>query len=334
MQPGRFLFTLSIVALSSLACTATIQPIASPAEVRVEELWTPVDRSGPVDAFYGPWGSDSAPAAGVEYRFVKPKTSGVNPGMTVVDPSGRTWSVKQAPHDGRQSEGPIEVVVSRILSLAGYHQPPVYYLGSFTLVDTFGRRREPGGRFRLNHPDLEEGNTWSWQRNPFVGTRPHQGLIVILMLLNASDLKNSNNSIFEARRAGGVERRYVVRDLGTALGGTGRLQPRRGDLELFERLPFATGLRDGHVTFGNYAGRHQELIRGRISAEDVTWACARLDEIRSAEWRDAFRAGDYPPPIAERYIRRIQQKVAEARTLIAAPGRPEGRERRGRSLRR
>jgi hypothetical protein len=274
-----------------------------------------------VDAYYGPWGAEAAPAPAVEYRFVKPKTSGVNPGMTVIDPGGRKWSVKQAPHDDRGDEGPIEVVVSRILSLAGYHQPPVYYLPSFTLVDTFGRRREPGGRFRLSHPAFKERETWSWQNNPFIGSRPYQGLLVILMLLNSSDLRDTNNSIFELRHDDGTgELRYVVRDLGTALGGTSRYQRRRGDLELFERLPFATGLRDGYVVFDNYAGWGQDLFRGRITGADVEWACQRLDDIRLLEWRDAFRAGHYAEATALRYIARIRQKVGEARALVAAGG--------------
>jgi hypothetical protein len=317
MSPRTLLWTLPFVAVSWPMCTARIQPTVSPAEVRMEELWTAVDRSGPVDAFHGPWGADAAPVPDVEYRYVKPKTSGVNPGMTVVDPAGRKWSVKQAPHDDRGSEGPIEVVVSRILSLAGYHQPPVYHLPSFTLVDTFGRRTEPGGRFRLDHPTFKERGTWSWRQNPFVGTRPYQGLLIILMLLNASDLKTDNNSVFELRHPDGTrEVRYVVRDLGTALGGTGRYQRRRGDLALFEQLPFATGMRDGYVAFDQYAGWHQDLYRERMMAEDVEWACRRLDTIGQDEWRDAFRAGAYPPPTAARYITRIRQKVVEARALI------------------
>jgi hypothetical protein len=301
--------------------TAQTQPAAPAAEARLEQLWTPVDRSRPVDALYGPWGAASAPEPQAAYRYLKPKTSGVNPGMTVVDPAGRKWSVKQAPHDDRGDEGPIEVVVSRILSLAGYHQPPVHYLPAFTLVDTFGRRTEPGGRFRLDHPDFKEQHSWSWRQNPFIGTRPYQGLLVILMLLNSSDLRDTNNSIFEHRQDNGtLEPRYVVRDLGTSLGGTSRYQKHRGDLALFERLPFATGMRDGHVVFDSYAGWNQELFRGRIARADVEWACQRLDDIQLPEWRDAFQAGGYPEAIAVRYIARIRQKLGEARALVA-PGR-------------
>ena len=99
--------------------------------------------------------------------------SGINPGMTVRDPLGREWSVKQAGAE-TPDEGPVEVALSRILSTVGYHQPPVYYLPSFTLEDDWGTHVEPGGRFRLKLKTLKDRGEWSWQQNPFVGTRPQR----------------------------------------------------------------------------------------------------------------------------------------------------------------
>ena len=155
------------------------------------------------------------PIHGAVYTFVEAKRGGVNPGMTVRDPAGRIWKVKQPPLVGRRAEGPIEVVLSRVLSAVGYHQPPVYYLRAFTVADDSGTRRTVGGRFRLNDPSLKDVGDWSWQQNPFVGTRPYQGLLVILLMFNSSDLKNSNNTLYEFRpSAARTERWYVVRDLG------------------------------------------------------------------------------------------------------------------------
>ena len=34
--------------------------------------------------------------------------------------------------------------------------------------------------------------------------------------------------------------------------------------------------------------------------------------LTDAQWRDAFRAGNYPEYMADRFIRRIKQKVGEA----------------------
>ena len=176
-----------------------VSPTAAPGEARLEELWQqPADLEAQ-DLLYGPWGLERAPDPDATYRFVEMKQGGVNPGMTVRDPGGRRWKVKQPAMDGRVAEGPIEVVLSRVLSAVGYHQPPVYYLPDFTVKDKSGTRRVPGGRFRLVDPSLEDRGEWSWHRNPFVGTRPYQGLLVILLLFNSSDLKNSNNTLYEYR---------------------------------------------------------------------------------------------------------------------------------------
>jgi hypothetical protein len=297
-------------------CTPELRPTQPPELVRIEELWErPADLESR-DLYFGPWGREHAPAADVPYRFVKPKTGGTNPGMTVTDPRGREWHVKQASHDpDRGDEGPVEVVLSRVLSSVGYHQPPVYYLPSFTLEDAFGRRAEPGGRFRLDHPSLKNRGEWSWQQNPFVGTKPYQGLLVILLLFNSSDLKNSNNTLYELR-AGENERRrwFVVRDLGMALGTTGRLEPKRGDPDIFAKEPFITGVNDGVVRF-NYRGWHQELIRSRISPRDLAWACDLLGRLSAAQWRDAFRAGGYEPSIANRFIQRLRAKIDDGRAV-------------------
>jgi hypothetical protein len=296
-----------------------VRPTVPADRVALEELWQRPEDIAAQDLFYGPWGADHAPDAGSTFTFVKAKTSGMNPGMTVIDQRGRTWSIKQAHHDRRwRPEGPVEVVLSRVLSAVGYHQPPVYYLPSFTLRDTFGSRTEPGGRFRLDHDSLKDRGSWSWQRNPFVATRPYQGLLVILMMFNSSDLKESNNTLYEIRGfRTGPRRWFVVRDLGISLGGTGRVSPPRSDPDLFERHGFITGTAGGYVAF-EYAGYHAELIRGRITADDVRWAGELLGRLTDRQWRDAFRAGGYPDEVAIRFIRRLQEKVAQARSLEPA----------------
>ena len=104
--------------------------------------------------------------------------------------------------------------------------------------DAAGTHVEPGGRFRLDVTTLKKRGDWSWQQNPFVGTNPYQGLLVILAMFDSSDLKNVNNTLYEATTSGDKELWYVVRDLGTALGETGRLAPKRSDPGIFERYGF------------------------------------------------------------------------------------------------
>ena len=205
-------------------CTPELRPTQPPELVQIEELWEGPDDLEMRDLFNGPWGTRHAPAADDVYTFVKFKTGGVNPGMTVTDPRGREWRVKQAP-TGRpgtrradRGRAVARVVRGRIPPAAGLFPSGVQ------AEDGSGIRVEPGGRFRLDHESLKDRGSWSWQQNPFVGTKPYQGLLVILLLFNSSDLKNSNNTLYEVRRLG-PKRWFVVRDIGTALGSTGRLSP-------------------------------------------------------------------------------------------------------------
>src|SRR6185436_6316335 len=115
------------------------------------ELWEQPKDLAARDLYNGPWGSTRAPDPHAVYTFVRPKQGGANPGVVVRDPNGREWHVKQPPRGGnRGDEGPSEVVLSRVLSALGYHQPPVYYLRSFTMATGSQTAVEPGGRFRLH----------------------------------------------------------------------------------------------------------------------------------------------------------------------------------------
>lgn len=273
------------------------------------QLWVEPRDIASRDMVNGPWGAAYAPDPKAVYTFLGSKVHGASPGMTVVDPRGRRWSIKQS------AEGPVEVMQSRVLSALGYHQPPVYYLPEFTLVDEKGTRQERGGRFRPSLPEFEEIGDWSWQQNPFVGTPPYQGLLVVLLMFGSGDLKNSNNSLYEHRRPDGTtERLYVVRDIGNALGDTGRLDSTKNDPAVFERQPFIDGLSNGFVVFP-YRGWHQELFRDRITPDDVGWAVRLLSQLTVAQWDDAFRAGGYDPAVAARFKAALQARLAQARSV-------------------
>lgn len=297
-------------------CAAAPHPVITPGAAPAA-LWQPPADLAARDLFHGSWGAEHAPDPFAVYTLVEHKHTGTNPGMTVVDERGREWSVKQAPASGEPPEGPIEVVLSRVLDAIGYHQPPVYFMPSFTYRDDWGTRVEGGGRFRLKGPWLKDRGEWSWQRNPFVGTQPYQGLLVTLLLFNSSDLKNANNTLYEHRAGDLAEPWYVVRDLGTALGQTGRWAPRRGDARLFAAAPFIIGVDGGIVSFG-YRGYHRELVRNRISVADVRWAARLLSQLSERQWREAFLAGGFSPAAAEPFLAVIQSRIAQAESAGTA----------------
>lgn len=173
-------------------------------------------------------------------------------------------------------------------------------------------------RFREKDPKLagglEDTGSWSYYKNPFVGTRELNGLLVLQVMLGNSDLKDENNATYALTSPlEGARTWYVARDLGHTFGRTGVYNAPRGDLEVFEKTPFITGLVNGRVTF-DWRGRHDALL-AEITPADVRWICGRLQRLRDAQWRDAFRAGGYPPADAERFIRRLKQKIAEGLAL-------------------
>jgi hypothetical protein len=306
---------LLIGLLAITSCARVKQPALQPTPgVPGASLWRqPADLQAQ-DLFYGPWSREDAPDPNATYTLVELKHTGVNPGMTVRDPKGREWSVKLANPGGLDEEHRVEVVLSRLLSAAGYHQPPVYFLPAFSLQTDVGTRAVAGGRFRLQQESLKDRGAWSWQENPFVRTRPYRGMLVLLMMFNSTDLKNSNTTVYEHRLDGRVEHWYVVRDLGAALGDTDRFAPRKGDVAAFERHPYILGVSNGHVDFA-YRGWYDKLVEDRITPADVAWASNLLAPLRENQWRDAFRAGGYSPAVAARFIRKLREKIDQGRAL-------------------
>jgi hypothetical protein len=64
-------------------------------------------------------------------------------------------------------------------------------------------------------------------------------------------------------------------------------------------------------------GIHTRLFKD-IPVEHVRWACERLAALSERQWNDAFRAAGYEPATAQRYIRRLKEKVAEGLKLGGA----------------
>ena len=311
MSPTKFPVAVVAIALAFSSCAADIHPTVSPtiAASRMGELWEQPDAISTRDLLNGPWGVEYAPDAHSTYTFLKRKRQGANPGVTVTDSQGREWHVKQG------VEAQPEVVLSRVLSAVGYHQPPVYFLPSFTLIAESGAHTEPGGRFRLHEPTLKDRGEWSWDQNPFVGTPAYQGLLVMLVLFNSADLKNENNTLYEVKRRHEESANwFVVRDLGSSLGEVGRFNPKENKPDVFEQRGFMAGVSGGFVTF-DYRAVHGNLVDHRIRTDDVVWASRLLAQLTDAQWQDAFRAAGYVTTVANRFIRRIRQKIDEGQRL-------------------
>ena len=310
--------TLVLVAIAGVSCAGVGRPQVQNAPPPAgASMWVEPTDIATRDLFYGPWGQEHAPDPNDVYDLVELKHSGVNLGMTVKDSKGREWSVKQPYPGNLDSEAPVEVVVSRLLSGVGYRQPPVYYLPAFTLKDDFGKKVTVGGRFRPKLENFKEVGAWDWASNPFVGTKEHEGLIVALVMFNSTDLKSSNNSLYERKDGDYVEQWYVARDVGSALGDTQRMAPRKNHIDSFEQMPYILGVDNGYVEFA-YNGWYKNLVRERIKPEHVAWISELFSRLSDKQMQDAFRAAGYDPDIAGRFIAKLREKIQQGRSLTLA----------------
>ena len=302
---------LVATAVLAAGCRTTIQSTlpGPPTPAQMAELWIEPEKGR--DLFWGVGGKRLAPDPMARYTVIELKRGGFSRGYTVLDPKEREWSAKFPP------EAATEVVASRIFWGVGYHQPPVYYMAEWHAEKATSPNPQLPARFRERSPDLhglDSDGTWSYYRNPFVGTRQLNGMLTLHAMLGNSDLKDPQNAVYNLKEPHERARRwYVARDLGQTFGRTGALDPPRGDADVFEQTGFIRGVENGIVRF-EYRGRHKALFE-RITPADVRWICQRLDALTDAQLQDAFRAGGYPQAVADRFIRRLEQKIAEGLQL-------------------
>lgn len=308
---------LIVVACAAVSCT---QPLVRTPNARrtpsasMLQLWAnPTDLSQR-NLLWGAGRQGNAPSPRTMYTMLKKDDTGFSHGYEVADPDGRKWKIKVG------VEAQPEVVVSRILWALGYYQPETYYLTGWQLAGKWDLEGEPA-RFRFESDHKSEGE-WDWRDNPFAGSTPLHGLIVINYLLNNWDLKKTQNRIYALHDAKAEPmRRYVVQDIGASLG-----KPRtfplpigsRNDVAGFEQVDLVKKVDGTEVTL-DYRGQHRELLRD-VSVADVVWACELMNRLTDAQLDDAFEAGGYPPDVRQRYIKKIRAKLQEGldlRPLIA-----------------
>lgn len=314
IRPGAAIRCLAVTALlctlpaCALRSRSTLADGAAPPPM--SQLWTESEAGR--DLFAGPGGTADAPDPQAEFTFIKKDTTGKSPGYDVKDPQGRLWSVKLGP------EAQSEVVVSRLLWAAGYYQPATYYLSTWKLVGSpEDAGVQPAGRFRLESVGEENVGAWDWSENPFVGTTELRGLFVFMVMVNNWDLKTQQNKVYELASAGAAPlRRYVVRDLGAALGNTRWFFPgSKSNLEDFERERFIHSVDDGRVRFHYHGAWREPHLKRGVTPADVRWISGRMARLTPRQWTDAFKAAGYSDGDTERFVLRLRQKVDEGLTV-------------------
>jgi hypothetical protein len=189
-------------------------------------------------------------------------------------------------------------------------------------------------RFEADDPEVRkffEEHSWSWNDNPFLGTRELSGLKIVMMLLSNWDSKDrrdvargSNTAIFDERvgRWPRVRREahYLLTDWGGAMGKWGSNVVTRGrwDVDGFEaQTPqFVTGIKDGRVVFG-YAGQRTADIAGDIPVEHARWFHGYASRISERQLVEGLLASGATDDEANRFARALVARISQLGRVLA-----------------
>jgi hypothetical protein len=300
-------------------------------------IWHEPTLAEATDLRFGPGGAAGAPVP--PYRFIEEHFTGSQPCVAVCDARDRLWRVKWG-HEAKP-----EAFAVRFAHACGYFAEVTHYVasGRITELKDLARARQciaaDGGfvdaRFELEDRGVRmlfNEHSWSWNDNPFVGTRQLSGLKLVTMLLSNWDTKDrrdvargSNTAIFEVPSRWGHEARYLITDWGGAMGrwGSNIVSRGRWDPAGFEaQTPnFVTGVRDGFVNFGYQGQRTAEIARD-ITVEHVEWFFRYARRLTEPALRQGLLAcgatEDEAEVFARSLVERIRQ-VGEASGLAPSP---------------
>jgi hypothetical protein len=287
----------------------------------------PIER---LDLGAGPGGHDGEPAP--PFRFIEEHFSGSRPCVSIRDGRGKTWRIKWG------DEVQVEALATRLAWAVGYFVETTYFVAEGRVEGAPELKRaniclDPAGRFTAARFELEEENvikhfdehSWSWNDNPFVGTRELNGLKIVMMWLSNWDAKDvrdvargSNTAIFEYKtRSGQREARYLITDWGGALGRWGNVVNRgRWDCEGFaEQTPlFVKGV-EGDIVVWGYSGQRTADIAAGITVQDAQWLLGYLGRLQDRQIAAAVRASGGTPEEAARFTRALLDRVDRLRAL-------------------
>jgi hypothetical protein len=344
MTPGGTLLWAAAIAVSAVAVRIGLTALwravgayrvrrAGPRRLRASRhvIWRDPGAVEALDLRYGPGGIEFVPLP--PFRFLEEHTTGSQPCVSVSDARGRRWRIKWG-HEAR-----VESFAVRFASACGYFAEVTHFVSSGAIdgVPALARASQcielPDGRFvdarfELDDPSVRkffEEHSWSWDDNPFVGSRELDGLKIVVMLLSNWDTKDrrdvargSNTAIFEQRvgrwpRAH-HEARYLLTDWGGAMGKWGTTVVTRGrwDVDGFEaQTPqFVTGVDGGRAVFG-YTGQRTQDIAGNIPVEHVRWFHGFARRLTEAQIAGALRASGATGDEAQRFARALMGRLAQ-----------------------
>ena len=286
------------------------------------------------DLYYGPGSKELAPVA--PFHFVKEVKEGTLPKFDVEDARGVKWRVKLGP------EAQSETVSSRLVWAVGYNAEEAYYFDRARIEGLTKLSRGQkyvegdsvrGARFEPRRKNVERGEQWDWNKNPFKNTRELNGLKTMMVLLNNWDTFKKNNRVLRVKDTG--ESRYTVTDVGATLGAVGGFGAHRSknNVNDFSRSRFVSKAKNGNVKYDYnlkpkgfglisliyppyyFRQRKATNAMNRVPIEHAAWIGSQLAQLSDNQLRDTFRAAGYDRATTEQYVRAMRGRINELNRL-------------------
>lgn len=298
-------------------------------------LWEDPGEIAGKDLFLGRGGADHQPRA--PFTFLDEDRNGTNPKFDARDADGTKWRVKLG------SEARPEVVASRLLWAVGYFVNEDYVLPSAAVTgikmkrgrDLIDGDRITDARFERKPGGGKKIGIWAWKQNPFKGTREFNGLRVMMAVMNNWDLKDVNNAVYQDDKH--ARQIFLVSDIGATFASNDEHvhhDTDKGNLASYEHSKFITRktdkdvsfgtpmlpaglvLRQGPVLFGEAVRRSAlDWIGHDIPLADAHWVGGLLGQLSHQQLEDAFRAGNFPDDQRETFVKIVQDRIADLKSL-------------------
>jgi hypothetical protein len=300
------------------------QPIAYSNIYNGAVLWQPPADIECRDLFYGVGGREGAPDPSMPFTYVRRQKSGTQKKIVVEDVDGHKWTVKFGP------EARPETAATRVVWAVGYHVDQDYFVPRARIV---GEKNIDARDVRFERRDdgYKEVGNWSWEDNPFLGTREFEGLKVLMALLKNWDLTTRNNDIVIRKKEPGPQIYYVA-DLGASLGRTGTFlnsisffgnmpvnlsfapNKAKGNPNAFADERFIREVRGDQVYF-NVRRTHSRDRINSVSVDCARWMGALLGRLSDKQLTDAFCTSGYDPDETALYVSVLRARIIELQQL-------------------
>jgi hypothetical protein len=291
----------------------------APSEPGTPALWEDRGDVSQLNLFWGIGGEEGSPKP--PFQFDKEDMTGTNPKIKVIDANGIKWNMKF------DEEVHAEIASSRIVWAAGYMVEESYFVpsgkvdgvtglsrakkfvgsdGTFTNA-MFEKRPDNIARRRIN---------WSWDSNPFVGSKELSGLAILNCLLSNWDAKTTNNNVLGMYGDDGksVKDWYLVADWGGTFGKTGSFMSHtKWDLMDYSKQAFLEGGSGNTVKF-HYSGKMGSSLKN-IPRDHVVWFTGIVGKLSDDQIRDAFKAAGATQAETEGFSAQIRKRINELKSI-------------------